>query len=41
MFLSRNGARALLLAAQGLDCRPAKKATKRDVLEAVRRMGAL
>ena len=34
-------ARALLLAAQGLLRRPAKKATKRDVLRAVRRMGAL
>ena len=41
MLLSQNGARALLLAAQGLDRRPAKKATKRDVLNAVRRMGAL
>ncbi len=34
-------ARALLLAAQGLLRRPAKKATKRDVLRAVGRMGAL
>ena len=34
-------ARSVMLAAQGLQRRPAKKATKRDVLRAVRRMGAL
>ncbi len=39
--LSLTEARALLLAAQGLLRRPLKKATKRDVLSAVRRMGAL
>ncbi|MGB8511019.1 MAG: crosslink repair DNA glycosylase YcaQ family protein [Pyrinomonadaceae bacterium] len=39
--MSREQARALMLAAQGLDRRPAKKATKRDVLRVIRRMGAL
>jgi uncharacterized protein YcaQ len=39
--LSLKEARALMLAAQGLLRRPPKKATKRDVLDAVRRMGAL
>lgn len=39
--LTQTQARALMLAAQGLDRRPAKKATKRDVLRAVRRMCAL
>ena len=34
-------ARALLLAAQGLDRRPRRKAAKRDVLAAIRRMGVL
>lgn len=41
MLLSEKGARTLMLAAQGLDRRPKKKATKRDVLSAIRRMGAL
>ncbi|MBV9957932.1 MAG: YcaQ family DNA glycosylase [Acidobacteria bacterium] len=41
MHLSLNGARALQLAAQGLDRRPPKKATKRDVLDAIRRMEVL
>ncbi len=41
MRLSLEGARALMLAAQGLDARPRRKARKADVLEAVRRMGAL
>lgn len=39
--LTREGARALLLAAQGLDARPRRRATKADVLAAIRRMGAL
>jgi len=34
-------ARALLLAAQGLDRRPRRKAAKRDVLATIRRMGVL
>lgn len=34
-------ARALLLAAQGLDRRPRRNATKRDVLATIRRMGVL
>jgi uncharacterized protein len=34
-------ARTLLLAAQGLDRRPRRKASKRDVLATIRRMGAL
>ncbi|HYP53796.1 MAG TPA: crosslink repair DNA glycosylase YcaQ family protein, partial [Pyrinomonadaceae bacterium] len=41
MRLSAEGARALVLAAQGLDRRPEKRATKGDVLRAVRRMCAL
>ncbi|HEY0544460.1 MAG TPA: crosslink repair DNA glycosylase YcaQ family protein [Pyrinomonadaceae bacterium] len=41
MSLSRRGARALMLAAQGLDRRPAKRATKRDVLGAIQRMSVL
>ncbi|HZT57147.1 MAG TPA: crosslink repair DNA glycosylase YcaQ family protein [Pyrinomonadaceae bacterium] len=41
MLLTQAGARSLMLAAQGLLRRPAKKATKQDVLRAVRRMGAL
>ena len=42
MILSQSSARALMLAAQGLDRRrPARKATKRDVLGAIRRMGTL
>ena len=41
MKLSHREARALMLAAQGLDCRPSRKATRRDVLNAIRRMGAL
>lgn len=41
MRLTQAGARAVMLAAQGLHGRPAKKATKLDVLRAVRRMGAL
>jgi len=39
--LTREGARALLLAAQGLDARPRRRATKADVLAAIRRMGVL
>ncbi|HEV2147438.1 MAG TPA: crosslink repair DNA glycosylase YcaQ family protein [Longimicrobiaceae bacterium] len=39
--LSVEGARALMLAAQGLDARPRRRATKADVLETIRRMGAL
>lgn len=41
MSLSQTEARAVMLAAQGLDRRPPKKATKRDVLRIIRRMGAL
>jgi uncharacterized protein len=41
MRLTQAGARSVMLAAQGLHRRPAKKATKLDVLRAVRRMGAL
>lgn len=41
MKLSQTQARALMLAAQGLDCRPARKATKKEVLNVIRRMGAL
>ena len=41
MPLSQTQARAVMLAAQGLDRRPQKKATKRDVLRVIRRMGAL
>ncbi|HEV2762016.1 MAG TPA: crosslink repair DNA glycosylase YcaQ family protein [Pyrinomonadaceae bacterium] len=41
MLLCQTNARALMLAAQGLDRRPERRATKRDVLDAVRRMGAL
>jgi uncharacterized protein YcaQ len=41
MKLSQREARAIMLAAQGLDCRSPKKATKKDVLGAVRRMGVL
>ena len=39
--LDRAGARCLALAAQGLDRRPRARATKEDVLRAIRRMGAL
>ena len=39
--LDVDGARAMLLAAQGLDRRPRRKARKADVLAAIRRMGAL
>lgn len=39
--LSLDGARALMLAAQGLLKRPDKRATKLDVLRAIRRMGVL
>lgn len=39
--LSLSAARALLLAAQGLDRRPRRRATKADLLAAIRRMGAL
>ncbi|HEX2092384.1 MAG TPA: crosslink repair DNA glycosylase YcaQ family protein [Longimicrobiaceae bacterium] len=39
--LTQEGARALLLAAQGLDARPRRRATRADVLAAIRRMGAL
>jgi uncharacterized protein YcaQ len=41
MRLTLEAARTLALAAQGLDARPRKKATKQDVLAAIRRMGAL
>jgi uncharacterized protein YcaQ len=41
MLLNQTQARALLLAAQGLQRRPQKKATKADVLRVIRRMGAL
>lgn len=41
MQLTQAEARSVMLAAQGLHRRPAKKATKADVLRAVRRMGAL
>jgi uncharacterized protein len=41
MRLTHTEARSVMLAAQGLHRRPAKKATKPDVLRAVRRMGAL
>lgn len=41
MLLTPDGARSVMLAAQGLLRRPPKQATKRDVLGAVRRMGAL
>jgi Uncharacterized protein conserved in bacteria len=41
MQLNQNQARAIMLAAQGLDRRPDKKATKRDVLRAIRRMSVL
>lgn len=39
--LSLRGARALMLAAQGLDRRPPKRATKRDVMGAIQRMSVL
>jgi uncharacterized protein YcaQ len=41
MMLSRTQARSLLLAAQGLLRRPGKKATKADLLRAIRRMSVL
>jgi uncharacterized protein len=41
MNLSQSQARALMVASQGLDRRPVRKATKRDVLGAIRRMGVL
>ena len=41
MQLTQAEARAAMLAAQGLHRRPGKKAAKRDVLRAVRRMGVL
>lgn len=41
LHLDLPAARALLLAAQGLDRRPRRKAGKRDVLATIRRMGAL
>ena len=41
LHLSQSAARALLLAAQGLDRRPRRRARKADVLAAIRRMGAL
>lgn len=41
MHLSSASARALILAAQGLDRRPRRAATRADVLGAIRRMGAL
>ena len=39
--LTQSGARALLLAAQGLDRRPRRKAAKAHVLDTIRRMGVL
>lgn len=41
MELSHGEAQALMLAAQGLDSRPRRAATKRDVLQTIRRMCAL
>ena len=41
MRLTQEGARALMLAAQGLDRRPRRRATKADVLAAIRRMRVL
>ncbi|MEW5926545.1 MAG: crosslink repair DNA glycosylase YcaQ family protein [Gemmatimonadota bacterium] len=41
MRLTLEAARTLALAAQGLDARPRKKATKQDLLDTIRRMGAL
>jgi uncharacterized protein YcaQ len=41
MRLSSDAARALLLAAQGLDRRPTRAARKADVLDIIRRMGVL
>ncbi|HEX7049749.1 MAG TPA: crosslink repair DNA glycosylase YcaQ family protein [Longimicrobiales bacterium] len=41
LHLSARAARLLLLAAQGLDRRPRRRARKPDVLAAIRRMGAL
>ncbi|HVG45929.1 MAG TPA: crosslink repair DNA glycosylase YcaQ family protein, partial [Longimicrobium sp.] len=41
LHLDLAAARALFLAAQGLDRRPRKKAAKADVLAAIRRMAAL
>jgi uncharacterized protein YcaQ len=41
MLLSQTQARAVMVAAQGLDRRPAGRATKMGVLRAIRRMGAL
>jgi uncharacterized protein len=41
MRLSSDAARALLLAAQGLDRRPRRAARKADVLDTIRRMGVL
>jgi uncharacterized protein len=41
MKLTQSEARTVMLAAQGLHRRPENKAAKRDVLRAVRRMGAL
>ena len=38
---SADAARQLVVAAQGLDRRPRRKASKADVLEAIRRMGVL
>ncbi len=41
MELTRNAARALMVAAQGLDRRARRRAGKADVLAAIRRMGVL
>src|SRR6476646_6497383 len=41
MYLSQGAARALMVAAQGLDKKPERPATKQAVLEAIRRMGTL
>src|SRR5690348_12248814 len=41
MRLSQDAARTLMIAAQSLACRPDHAATKVDLLDAIRRMGAL
>jgi uncharacterized protein len=41
MKLSENSARTLMIAAQGLHCRPERSATKDDLLNLIRRMGVL
>src|SRR5512145_3427147 len=41
MHLSHAAAQRLMVAAQGLHCRPTQSATRASVLEAIRRMGVL